>query len=689
MIGFNSGKYDLNLIKRYFMEEIAKADEDGVPKIFVARKENNYMFLTTEKFKFLDIRNFLAPGLSYDAWCKSLGCKLQKLVFPYEWLTSQEKLCHVGPVKRQAFYSSLTKKTISRQEYRQFRREFYKRRCVTMLDWLREYNVADVEPFIEAVDKTREQYYDDKLDILKDAVSIPGISQKYVLNKALKKRPECELYAPGNPCRHKCKKGCTKKACKACKDVKDECEECGKNKAYELLRTGMVGGPAIVFTRYHNRGKTRIRAHRYGRNGKKCKTILGYDANALYLYCSGQVMPCGKEELIKVASPTSQRTIERQTKKVLNDTLFGFAQVDIEVPEELYERFSEMSPLFVVDGITEVPEPMKRYQEETGRKENKHSRKLLGVMQAKKILLYTPLLKWYIKHGLKVTAYHQLLLYKPGRPFEWFPEEVADARRQADTAKDKKITGDTAKLKGNSFYGKLIEDVARHCYTTFTTDGRKVDAALRSPFFEDLEEIGDAYEIQERKRTVGITRPYQCGIAVYQLAKLRMLEFYYDFLDKYVDRKDFEYIYMDTDSAYFAISGECLRDIVKPELLEEYDKEVGKWLATDKYSERTPGLFKLEFIGSKMIALSAKCYFAEGKQGTKDSCKGMSKQQNDLNWRRYMNGLQGSLDKAKNTGFRIHDQGVVTYEQNKLGLSAYYDKRYVLDDGIHTRPLKM
>ena len=45
-----------------------------------------------------------------------------------------------------------------------------------MLDWLREYNVADVEPFIEAVDKTRHQYFDDQLDILKDAVSIPGIS---------------------------------------------------------------------------------------------------------------------------------------------------------------------------------------------------------------------------------------------------------------------------------------------------------------------------------------------------------------------------------------------------------------------------------------------------------------------------------------------------------------------------------
>ena len=35
------------------------------------------------------------------------------------------------------------------------------------------------------------------------------------------------------------------------------------------------------------------------------------------------------------------------------------------------------------------------------------------------------------------------------------------------------------------------------------------------------------------------------------------------------------------------------------------------------------------------------------------------------------------IDKAKNVGLRVHDQGVVKYEQSKLGLSGYYDKRYV------------
>ena len=99
---------------------------------------------------------------------------------------------------------------------------------------------------------------------------------------------------------------------------------------------------------------------------------------------------------------------------------------------------------------------------------------------------------------------------------------------------------------------------------------------------EDLEEIGNAYEIREGKQKVSVDRAYQYGIAVYQLAKLRILEFYYDFLDKSVDRRNFEYCYMDTDSTFFAISGEELRDVVRLQLLDEYDKNVANWLVTDE-----------------------------------------------------------------------------------------------------------
>ena len=45
--------------------------------------------------------------------------------------------------------------------------------------------------------------------------------------------------------------------------------------------------------------------------------------------------------------------------------MFGFAQVDIEVPDKLYDKFSEMSPLFVVQKIPDrdIPEEMKIYKD--------------------------------------------------------------------------------------------------------------------------------------------------------------------------------------------------------------------------------------------------------------------------------------------------------------------------------------
>ena len=692
VFGFNSGRYDINMIKEYFVKNLAIISD-----VNVAKKENSYMFLSTSKFKFLDIKNYLAPGLSYDAWCRAYGCELQKLAFPYEWFDSFDKLNHKGPVKYEEFYSSLKGGiTISQEEYQNFCDEFSKRGCVTMKDWLKEYNLADVKPFIEALEKTREQYYPDEIDLLKDAVSIPGISMMYVLNEALKRKKysEPDLFAPGEPCKCKCSDDCEEEGCEKCREIRDNCKICTKNEAYEMLTTGMIGGPSIVFCRYAEAGVSKIRSHIYSEKAKNCRSVQGLDANSLYLFCSGQEMPCGKEKVFHCDPEERDEIIQN----VLNDKLFGFFEVDIEVPEQKRKRFSEFCPLFVISEVPEdqIPQHMKDYKINTVRKMIKNNKKLLGVMKAEKILIYSPLLKWYLNHGLQVTKIQRYISYTSGRPFKWFPEEVSSARRAADKDKNKKQLGDTAKLKGNSFYGKMIENLEKHMNTKFTTNEKVIDEIFRSPFFEDLEEINEGvFEVRQRKKQVTITRPYQCGIAVYQLAKLRMLEFYYDFLDKFCDRRDFELIQMDTDSFYMALSANDFDEIIKPEMKELYKEEKKNWLVTDEYSKRVPGLFKAEFQGKRMIALTSKCYFADngGEAGAKlgkdegvkkFSCKGVSRRQNKMNWERYKNALFGSLDKARNIGFRKRDNHIVTYEQSKLGLSAYYDKRIVHEDGIHT-----
>ena len=181
-----------------------------------------------------------------------------------------------------------------------------------MGDWLQVYNVADVVPFIEALSKLAEQYYPDKIDVSKDAVSILGISMMYVLNKSLEKDKKPELYAAGgicNICRDKrkelqhcnCNEALKRGAyCEKCQLDLQALKKCGCEKAavYELLGTGMVGGPTQVLTRYHEKDTTRIRCYVYGEKRKLTKSIIGYDANALYLYCSRDVMPCGKDTLV-------------------------------------------------------------------------------------------------------------------------------------------------------------------------------------------------------------------------------------------------------------------------------------------------------------------------------------------------------------------------------------------------------
>ena len=147
---------------------------------------------------------------------------------------------------------------------------------------------------------------------------------------------------------------------------------------------------------------------------------------------------------------------------------------------------------------------------------------------------------------------------------------------------------------------------------------------------------------------------------------------------------------MDTDSMYFALSYDTLEEAVKPELLKEFENEKKQWLSWNKWSSREPDLFKLQSEGTRSIALCSKCYFVEDEQSgkAKMSSKGMSKAQNELLWRRYETALEGHKDMATNRGFRMRDGAMYTYEQHKLGLSAYYDERWVLEDGIHTEPIE-
>src|SRR3989440_788202 len=79
--------------------------------------------------------------------------------------------------------------------------------------------------------------------------------------------------------------------------------EANKDIFYDL-HNSIFGGPSIVFYRYHEAYKTFIQRvyfddkenkYKLGAKGKMVKRIIGFDANALYLWCLSQLTPCGKQ----------------------------------------------------------------------------------------------------------------------------------------------------------------------------------------------------------------------------------------------------------------------------------------------------------------------------------------------------------------------------------------------------------
>ena len=66
---------------------------------------------------------------------------------------------------------------------------------------------------------------------------------------------------------------------------------CEKDKdLHYCIKRNVVGGPSIVFNRYHCVNETTIRSN----PSEVCQKIIGYDCNALYLWCFSLDQPVGQ-----------------------------------------------------------------------------------------------------------------------------------------------------------------------------------------------------------------------------------------------------------------------------------------------------------------------------------------------------------------------------------------------------------
>ncbi|BFZ13860.1 hypothetical protein BsWGS_16899 [Bradybaena similaris] len=842
VIGFNSGKYDVNVIKpylvKYFVDkaegltieeddtEAQTAAEDIKEKKafnYVVKRNNNFMCLATKKLKMLDIVNYIAPGFSYSKYLASYQIPEQKGVFCYEYITALKQLDEPALPEHEAFYSKLKNANISEEEYAECQKVWAKHKMATLKDFLKWYNNKDVVPFLAALEKQVAFYGAHGVDMFKDAISVPGITLKFLF----KTLPRGVMFSL--------------------------CSE--KQKAlHTTMRNNITGGPSIIFHRYHEKDVTFIR----GNAAKVVKTILGFDANALYLSALMQPMPTdfpvirragndfraervsfysvqnrqwlswvshtkdihlqtqyngremslGKRRLrvdgwdsvnrtayqfhgcmfhghpncpltkgkdthpktdtplaelyaktvanrayleaecnvqviemwecewqaLKKARPdiqsylkaTFNRVKPSYTNKVTptedqiieavkDGSLFGLVECNIEVPDVHKEKFSEMTPIF--KNIEVSRKDIGAFMQAHAEKHNILNgprRTLIGSYKGVEILLATPLLKWYLMNGLEVTKIHQVIEYHPKACFKQFGDTVTEARRDGDRDPSCAIKSETMKLLGNAAYGKTLTNKSKHLDVAYVR-GEGTSKLINNPRFKKMTEVTNGvFEVETLKQKIRWDLPLQIGFFVYQYAKLRMLEFYYDFLAKFVDKADFQLCEMDTDSLYMALSAPTLEEVVKADMKKEFYEVYGNWFPREAcnshsaefiaqsgkrysdcvdcrqvqmYDKRTPGLFKLEYEGDGIISLCSKTYHCFGACN-KTSCKGLNKAHNKLDKTLYLKVLDNEESEGgTNISFRSLNNQVFSYEQHRQSLSFFYIKRKVDKDKVTTSPL--
>ena len=810
VIGFNSGHYDLNVVKKFFIPYMLKGNDKTR---FVIKRQNTFMCFATKKLKFLDITRYLAPGYSYDKYLKAYGCNLQKGHFPYEYMDDLHKLEDRALPPQEAFYSRLKNEGISNDDYARCQAVWRNNQMTIMRDYLIWYNNRDVTPFLEAISKQFAFYRDRDIDMFKAGISVPGLSLLHLFNDL----PNDIFFTIFNQT---------------------------NSDLHKLVKDNIVGGPAIICHRYHEKGITKIRG-----GEELCRKIEGYDANALYLWAIMQDMPTGwyvrrREEngfRPQQAQPYGQMAVqwincesdrtgctirhqangrEKRIGKLLVDgwcaetrtayqfhgcfwhgcpkcyeqnetnsvngktmaellkktrcntaylrchvkvvemwecewkeirkepdvksflaparrqkwnmtqneilaavidgTLFGMIECDIHVPPELRSYFSEMQPIFKNANVSrdDIGPYMRQYAEENDIMSTPR-RMLIGSYRGEKILLATPLLRWYLAHGLVVDHVYQIIEYEPKPCFQNFGDSVSAARRAGDADPDKAIIADTMKLLGNSGYGKTVTNIDRHREVKYCTEVG-TSSHINNKRFRQLDVVTeDAYEITSNKVRLTYDLPLHIGFFVYQYAKLRMLQFYYDFIDRYVERPLYQYCEMDTDSAYIALAGDSIDDLVSAEHREHYFKNRSEWLpaeccdehkeeyvntrlaertwtatepcciARKDFDKRTPGLFKVEWSGDGFIGLCSKTYYCFGSTN-KCTTKGLNKRQNDIDKEKFLAVLTNRRSGGGvNRGFRVHNSSMMTYIQERATLTYFYPKRKVLEDGLTTAPLDL
>ena len=659
--------YDAHFVIKHFQRKyLETTDENGKVTYeddvtVIPLNGQKYLQFEVGKLRFLDSFQFMSTSLDelvsllhksdksqFVHTAKYLGnddAVFAKGVYPYSYMTSRDKFAETQLPPIEAFHDNLKDEPLKQEDYDRAQQTWSRFGVNDLQGYHDHYLLSDVLLLADVFQHFRRTVYEQhKLDCL-HFITLPSLAWTTAL-----KHTEVELDLITDP------------------DM------------YLMIENNMRGGIATISKRYASANNPYIEGYT---PDKPTSYITYLDANSLYATAMSEPLPVGNFRFL-----TDAEIATFDLMKVKSDDEVGYiVECDLTYPPNLHDAHSDypMAP----EHLTVASEMLSPFATSIKDSHWKPTQKLVpNLLDKTKYVTHYRNLQLYVKHGLIVTKLHRILSFTQ-RP--WLKPWIDLCNEQRRTASSD-FESDLAKLQGNATFGKTMEQVRHRVNIRLIADPNKLTKAVSKVSFRQSEIINDdLVMVRAARQRVKLNKPIAVGFAILELSKNIMYSFYYDRLKpKYGDAVTL--LFTDTDSLCCEIRTDDLYEDMRQDL-DLYDTSnfavdhslysAANHRVLGKFKSETGSLPPTEFVG-----LRAKMYSLLCDKKSQKKAKGIQKHyvKKHMRHENYLSVLQNVKTKStcRFRAFRSTNHVINTVEIKKSCLCAFDDKRYILDDGVHT-----
>ena len=404
-----------------------------------------------------------------------------------------------------------------------------------------------------------------------------------------------------------------------------------------------------------------------------------FDVTSLYAGTMQQLMP--SVDYKWNTSITLQELLDTPTDSPLG----YFVEVDFLYPKHLHDAHN---------GLPLAPEKkiiqhswLSDYAESFGVKPSKTAKLIETLFDKKNYVCHYENLKFYVKHGLVVDRLHRVCEFKQSKWLGVYIEKNTVMRKQADNDFEKAFF----KLMSNACFGKTMENLRKRSNLKFVSSARQAESFVEKASFNSFQVINEKLVSVSFKMTCVVwDKPTPVGAGILDLSKLSLYKFHYEVMIPRYSAARLKLAYKDTDSLLYCIETSdlyqdmaCFKHLLD---LSDYPREHFLYDPTNK---KVPLTMTDELQGKilrEVVCLRSKLYSIDFVGGKKQSAKGVSKTvKKTLHHDLFKQCLLSKKNFTKRmTQLRSFNHQIVVNSVDKIALSSFDDKRYILDDGINS-----